>query len=856
MRHSAKLYRRLLSLYPVRFREEYQTPMERQFVDDYREASTRWDRTRVWQRAVWDIVLSAPEQLLSEFWFDLKHGLRAYRSRLFSMSLAIVALGLAIGASTGIFSVLNALLLRKLPFSHPAQLTELWLSPVSAMQGRAAFTDWHRHSAYLQSAAAFSSSEMNLAGDRDALRVKVAETSCNFFDLLGVPPILGRSFARDEDILGHNAVAVISYGLWQQLFGGEPDVLGKTVGLNGHPFTVIGVLPASFDYPGKTNVWTPTVFDFEKIPKQGAFLVQTIGRLKQGVTIRQAREMFEAEVRRATPQAYRTVRIDEQNRPNLFSLQDRLAGPLRESSWVAAGMTFLVLLIACANVAQLILSRVTERRQELAIRAALGASRARLLQQLTTEATFLTVTSAALGVIVAKWTSGIASTVAPAQLATQQYRILDWRVIGFAIALAVVMGIVLGVAPSWFVGRLQLYGEAMRNQRGTRDRGTKRARAGLTILQAALTLCLVTSSLALGRAFVQLLHTDLGFHPANVVTLNVSLQGTRHNGRDKWEYYREVLNKLRALPEVEAAGAVRYLPLAKNIYMAGTFKLDSGQTVPRNIINAVTPGYFRAMGTTFLAGRDFEETQQEASNLSVIVNEAFAQQTGLGKRIIGRKLSVPWQRTPYTITGVVSTARITGPVEPGTSQIYWSIEEEPGPTLTMVAKVRGSAEDDRAMCRDEVRTVDPEVPIYDVKTLDQRLDDVLSGPRFYAKAAGFLALLAAVLAAVAVYGTTAYSIAQRTHEMGVRMAVGASYGRVRGMMLWESMKPVLTGMAAGLILSLASGRFLEHLIDTAQPAFSTWTAAAGLLLLAALIPGWRATARILSVDPVEALRAE
>ena len=609
MRGASKLYGWLLKLYPARFREEYETPMQRQFRDEYRAADRKRDIAALWLRAVWDLATSAPPEVLRELRLDLKHAARVYRKRSFSTILAVAALALAIGASTGVFSVLNALLIRSLPFSDPARLVEIWFSPVSPINGRAAFMGWHRKSPYLQNAAAFSLSDMNLAGDRDALRVKVAETSANFFKVLGVSPVVGRTFGQDEDISGRDQVAVISYGLWQQIYGGDPEVAGRLMRVNGMPLTIIGVAPSSFDYPGKMNIWIPTIFDFEKLPKRGAFLFRTVGRLKQDVGIRAAQEMFGAEVRRANPGNLVSLSAGEENLPRIVSLQNQLAGPVGRASWVLASMTLLVLLTAFANVAQLLLSRTTERRQELAVRAALGASRARLLQQLTTEATLLTMIGAAMGIGVAYWTSKIASSFVPAQLATQQYAVLDWRVLCFAAALALAMGITFGVLPVVLIGQINPAWHVVRSQPGTSDTGTKRPRAALVALQVALTLCLVASSLALGQTFLRLLHTDLGFRPAKVLTLNVSVQGMKYPGPREWQYYSAALSRLRSVPGVEAAGAVSHLPLATDIYMANSFKLDSGQSVKGIVMNAVMPGYFKAMEMRFIAGRDFAENK-------------------------------------------------------------------------------------------------------------------------------------------------------------------------------------------------------------------------------------------------------
>jgi putative ABC transport system permease protein len=687
-----RLYTLLLNLYPARFREEYQEPMERLFRDEYREADGRWQRALLWLRALADLAFCLPEQICRELWLDVKHGMRVYGKRPLTAALAVAALGLAIGASTGVFSVLDALLLRSLPFSHPERLVELVNPVMTAGSGRSDFVRWAGHNSYLEDAATFSTSDMNVAGDQEVLRVKVTESSANLFHVLGVSPVSGRGFAAAEDVFGRNAVAVLSYGLWQQMFAGDPGVIGRTLHVNGSAVTVIGIAPAGFDYPQKTGIWLPTAFDFERVPKRGAFLFQSIGRLKPGVSLQTANEFFRAETRQAWPDGD----------AKLVSLQNQLAGPVRQASWVLAGMTLLVLLTACANVAQLLLSRTSERQQEMAVRAALGASRARLLQQLMTEASVLTTAGALLGLLVAYWVSRLASSVAPAQLGAQEYSVLDWRVLAFAAALALVMGMIVGALPRLI--------------------STRRIRFGLLAMQAALALCLISSSLVMGRTFLELIHANLGFRPANVVTLNVSLQGSRYRaGSGEWSYYSEALSRLRSVPGVSSAGAVSYLPLATHMYMVFPFKLDSRQTLNQVVVNSVTPGYFQAMGTGFLAGSDL------ASEPGVVVNAAFADSAKLGTAIVGRQLLAPWTTTPYRIVGLVATVRNAGPAGGGIAQVYFPVQGEPPPALTLVARVSGPAEEYLARCRDAVKRADASVPIYDVKTLGQRLSDGASG---------------------------------------------------------------------------------------------------------------------------------
>jgi putative ABC transport system permease protein len=821
-------------MYPATFRERYRDAIERQFEDEYREASTPTERAALCLRATRDLATSVPAEFSRELAQDLKYAFRMHRKRPLSTVLAVAALGLAIGACTGVFSVLNALLLRTLPFQNPEQLVELHRPPVTAGKGRAAFHEWASQSPYLTDAAAFSASDMNLSLRHGALRVRVAETSANFLELLGTPAVFGRAFTAGEDAPGRTRVAVISHSLWHQLFGGSPAALGGSVHLNGTPLTIIGVAPPKFDYPSGTSVWMPTVFDFENVPKHGAFFFQTIGRLKPDLTVAQSRRLFEAEVQRDDPES---LRADEPNRARILSIRDELSGPIRRAGWVLSAMILLVLLTACANVAHLLLSRITERRQELALRTALGASRARLIQQLTTEAAALTLTGAAAGLLVAHWASQLASAVAPPQLAVQQYTILDWRVVAFAASLAVVTGIIFGVLPFLLLGRMHAS-----------------IRSTLLAVQAGLTIVLLASSGALGQTFLQLLDTDLGFRAGNVVTMSVSTQGTKYRGAALWQYYSEALARLSSTSGVLAAGAVSYLPLATKAYMAGSFKLDSGQTIERVVTNAATPDYFRAMGTSFLAGGDFGRGQP--SDPVVIVNEAFARTTSLGTRIIGRSITANWSDTPYRIAGVVETSRAAGPSHQGTPMIYWPVEEEPPPNLTFVARVEGDAGASLARCRDALVAVDRQVPVHDVRTLEQRLAEVLARPRFFTTATLFLTVVALFLAALGIFGTAAHAVAQRSREMGIRMALGASYGRLRTMLLRESIAPVVLGAGAGIALALSAGRYLEHLVSGVRP-IEAWTcAAAALLLAAALTAAWRATARLLAIQPAEAVRSQ
>jgi predicted permease len=854
-----RIFRILLRLYPARFREEYAAPMERQFWDEYRETQGRGARARLSLQALADLAVTAPAEIARELRQDLRYAARAYRRRSLGTALALGALALAIGATTGIFSVLNAVLIRSLPFQDPDRLVELLLSPTNVANGRVAFRAWRSASPCLADATGYATNEMNLSLAREAARVRVTETTANFFRMLGTEPEFGRGFADDEDIPGRNNVAVIGYGLWQRFYGGDPRVLGSSIRLNGVPLTVIGVAPQGIDYPEKTAVWTPTVFDLERIPKAGPFGWRTIGRLKPGVSLARATALFEAEVLRADGGRRRPREQGFSNDPHLFSLRDRLAGPVRSASLMLMGMVVLVLLIACANIAHLLLSRSTERRQELAVRAALGASRARRVQQLVTEATALTAAAALAGMAVAHWTARLADSASPAQLSARQYTVLDWRVIVFALGLTVLTGIVFGVLPASLIGRMQPGQDVIRTQPGSRGSGVSRMRAVLTAMQAALTVALVAGSFSIGHSFLKLLGTDLAFRTDHIVTLNVSLSGTRYE-TDSHErrYYGEALERLRQVPGVESAAAVSNLPLISSMFIGGRFELDSGERGKMAVLNAASPGYFRTIGIEVVEGREFTEGDRQGAERVVIISDDLARSFGR-ERLVGRKLHLGWRGSPQTATivGIVRAQRILGPARESSAQIFRPVEQSPPGFVTFVAKVRGDPEAYLPVCRDALRRIDRDVPVYDVRTLDQILAATLARPRFYTIAILFFAGFALLLAVAGTYGVATYSVAQRTQEIAIRIAVGASPHRLRGMLCRQSMLPVGAGALAGVFGAAGLGRFLRHLIAGVEPT-GLWNCAtaASVLAAATAVAVWAATDRIIRMDPTAALRVE
>ncbi|MBZ5495576.1 MAG: ABC transporter permease [Acidobacteriia bacterium] len=849
MSDPSRLYRLLLRLYPARFREEYAALLQLQFQDDYRGVRGRPALLAFWARVLCDLAVSIPTEIGHEVSQDVRTSARVYWRRPLATGLAVIALAMAIGVTTGVFSVLNGVLFRSLPFREPERLVQIWMF---RFRGQGEVKDWGNHSAYLAEAAETSTLEVNLDRGAEAKRVTVTEVSSNFFQVLGVEPELGRAFAPDEDTRGPGVV-VIGYGLWRDFWSGDRDVLGSTVRVNGVPLTVIGIAPRGFDYPSRTSMWAAVP---KGLPRgYGVWDSDIVGRVKPGIPMPQAKAMFTTELRRVYPQ--RNIEFMMRN-ARFMPLRDELAGPVSRASAVLFAAVLLVLCIACANVAQLLLSRTNERRLEMSIRAALGASRSRLLQQLITEATVLTLLGTILGLPVAWWASALATRFEPAPLAAQSYVVLDWRVLAFMAAATVGTGVIFGLLPALTIRRMQPVDEIIRSQPGVAGSGPGKVRTSLVALQAALTVALLAGCIMMGRSFLKLLGADLGYQTTQVVTMRASVAGIYDKNREL-QFYSAALERLRATPGVESAGAVRYLPLIDSDWrlLNTNMSSESGAMVSGHVVgNTVTSGYFGAMGIHFVAGRDFTAAEYAARDHVVIVDESFAQRSGLGTRIVGTRGYLG--KVPYTIVGVVRDIWLGGPASKQNMLIYQPLEEKSAPGyLTFVARVRGRADAYLQACRTAVQGVDPRIPIYDAATLDQRLSGNLLRPRFYTTAILFLGVFAMVLAAIGIYGVASYSVTQRTHEIGVRIAIGAAPGKIRAAIVRQGMVPVIAGMCAGVAGAIVSGKFLTSLMSSSEPLrMQTCILGVLLLTLTALAAIWFATSRVIRIDPMAALKSE
>jgi predicted permease len=657
---------------------------------------------------------------------DLEYTLRLWAARPWQAALAITALAIGIGANTGVFSVGNALLLRSLPFREPDRLALLheFFPPHDTAKE---FHQWRQQSGYLADAALFEENDVNLGGMRVGSRARLAQTSGNFFSVLGTRPVLGTGFTAAEDVdgtgwglPGRNAVAVIGYGLWQQLFGGDPKVLGATIRIDGNPLTVVGVAPPGFDYPGRAVLWKPAAFS----PGNNGW--GTVARLKPGITLPQARAAFAVEAERLSP---RLGGIDNSNlRPSMTSLQDGLAGPVKNPSLMFMGAVVLVLLIACTNVANLLIARTTDRAAELSIRSALGASRARLARQMLTECLLLSFVATLVGLVIAYATTSLAGKVQPPPLGTQSYSILDGRVLAFTLMVSVITALALGVLPSLYVGRVHNF----RSRSSTRTRGSRLLRQSLVVTQVMLTMILLAESASLGRAFVQLMRIDRGYEVKGVVTVGVSLDGTTHQlDKRQLPYFEEVLDRIRSLPGVRTASATEFLPLYASAFVGGPFGLDGHPAKRSSMMVPVLSGYFQTMGARILYSREFTEAEVRSGAKVAVVNERFAAGFGAPQDAVDRQLTIGTE-TPWKIVGVVKGMEYeTDPTTANGNQVFIPSATPGSFSSTFVARVDGRAEDHLAAIRDAIQSVDPQVPVFAVKTMEQRLDEVFAAPKVY-----------------------------------------------------------------------------------------------------------------------------
>jgi predicted permease len=788
--------------------------------------------------------------------------------------VAVLTLALGIGACTAIFSLINAALLRALPFPDADRLAVIWAdNPILKLglsgipPANADVAEWREQSASFAKIAAFSPRTADLADGGDPERVGAAGVTAGFFETLGVTPLLGRTLAADEEAPGGPPVALLSHGLWQRRFGGDPTLLGKAISINGDRRTVIGILPPYFDFPraaewpaffpfaGRTDVWLPLAFraaddgsgwsNWQSRSERG---LAVIGRLKREVGLRQAQaEMDAFAARRAKdhPDTHKDLGL------KLVSLREQLAGKSQKALLILFAAVGLLLVIACVNVANLLLARGVARQQELAVRAALGAGRGRLIRQLLTEGFLLALLGSGLGLLVAAGCLKVFLALNPSTHSRLDEASLDPAVLGFAALIAMVASVVFGLVPALQASRCDLRKALHESGRGGEGAVRERVRGGLVATEVALAVVLLTTAGLMVRSFLRVQAVQPGFRSDSVLAFDI-------NGRPA-AFFQQLSARLEALPGVRSVGAISYLPLGggENV---GSFEVEGEPpVVPGNEPKAerrwVTPGYFAAMGIPLQRGRVFTSRDTAGQPSVVVINETLAEQFFGARDPVGHRLKV--QGAWRTIVGVVSdvkSASLESDVRP---QVYRPHAQDPWPPMTVVLHTEGNPLALASVVRGEVKALDSQLPAAKMRTMEQVISNATGPRRFNMALLAFFAVAALLLTIMGIYGVVAFLVGRRSREIGVRIALGAQRRAVYRLVIQQGMKPVVLGGVAGLGGSLAASRLVAsqlYGISASDPL--TLGSILALLIAAALLACWLPARRAAKVDPMEALRYE
>jgi putative ABC transport system permease protein len=836
-----RLYRWLLRCYPAAFQEEYAREMERAFRDEIAESGGA--TLRIWLRLLLDLAISLPMQFASEAVQDLGHAMRMWAMRPLQTAFAIVALAIGIGANVGVFSVVNALLLRSLPFRDPGRLVAayVFLPPHATAKD---FHEWRAKSAYLSDAALVDEADVNLGSGRRGQRAHIAHASSNYFSFFGAPVLLGRGFEAGEDATNHPSVAILGYGLWQSLFAGDERVLGSQIRVNDQTLTIVGVAPKGFSYPHNAVLWMPAAYT----PGDNGW--QVLGRLRPGVSLTQADQALKIEADRLNPN--RTPQNKARYPTYLTSLQDSLAGPVRNASLLLMASVALILLLACANVANLLMARTADRFGELSIRSALGASRGRITQQLLTESLALSGLASIAGFGVALEAVVLAEKVQPSPLPSQAYSILDMRVLLFAIAVSLATGLLFGVLPSFYARRavtLQARGASV-------SRTSRWIREGLVAVQVMLSILLLASSVAIGRQFIGLMRMDRGYDTQHVATVSVSLEGTTRKNAPL-VYFEQVLERIRAIPGVRSATATDFLPLDATMFLGGPFGLDGRPARENSMVVPVQPDYFETMGGRILAGREITREEVRADAKVAVVNERFASNFGAPADVLNHSITIG-RAAPRKVIGVVKDMDYdAGIYDANSFEIFVPGHNPGGFYPTFAIRADSNAQQYAAKLRDVVASVDSQVVVFGAKTMEQRLAQTLVRPRFFSTGAVSFAVFAVLLAVIGIYGLVSYAVAQSSRELGIRMALGTTPLHLRGSVLGHGLIPVVLGSLPGIMGAMLASRYLGSLIAGTKPVDLPISALAiGFVILVAATSIWIASRKISRLDVMEILRAE
>jgi putative ABC transport system permease protein len=805
---------------------------------------------------------------------DVRYAVRMLLKNPAFTLVAALALALGIGANTAIFSVVNAVMIRPLPYRDASRLVMVWEDNRNRGKHQnvvspANFLDWKEQNDVFEDMAALYDTHLNLTGVADPEEIPGQRVTLNMFDLLGAQPMLGRTFEPDDAQPNRQNSVILSYGLWQRRFGGNADIVGQTIKLNTDIYTVIGVMPPDYQLfikrgsltGDRAEIWTPMLFDNDDRLRHGRYAT-AVARLKDGVTQQQAQSQMAA-LGDALEKQYPDFNTGWG--VNLVPFREQFTGEIRPALLVLLGAVAFVLLIACANVANLLLARAASRQKEMAIRLAIGASRGRIIRQLLIESMALACLGGAAGLLLAMWGVDALFALGPKALLPVSGARLNLIVLGFTMLVSLLTGAIFGLAPAMEASRTNLNETLKEGGKATVSGGrSHRLRNLFVIVEVAMALVLLIGSGLLIKSFVRLQSVNPGFNPANLLTVRVALPFAKYHGAGKSEqFFRDALARIRQIPGVRSASAVNFLPFTGPGAATGFTVVGRPWPLPGEwpVVDSrvCDAGYFQTMGIPLIKGRTFNEREQAVQSHVVVINETLAREMfpdedPIGKRLIIEMMNDP---PPSEIIGLVGDVKHAGFDGEVRAMAYWPQVELPYSDMTLVARTDGDPLNYVTAVRREVQALDNDQPIASVYTMGQLMSESVARARFSTTLLAIFAGVALILAAVGIYGVMSYTVTQRTHEIGIRMALGADNRAVMRMVIRQGMALAVIGVAAGLAASFALTRLLATLlfgVSTTDP--TTFIAIAliltGVALAACYVPARRAT----RVDPMVALRYE
>lgn len=802
---------------------------------------------------------------MSDFLRDLKFSLRSLARRPAFAAAAIATLAVGIGANSAIFSVVNAVLLRPLPYQKPADVVMLWETSSGDEPDEHGgvsgpnFVDWQRESQVFANLSAFDDKSMILTGQSGPEQITGTTASGNFFEVLGTPALVGRTFNAADEENEEQQVAVLSHGLWNRRFGADPKVIGSKITIDESPYVVLGVMPPEFHDPlnPKSDLWTPLGFNPSVVPR-GVHWLTAIARLKPGISLERAQAEMDTIASRLAKEHPDT---NEGQGIKLVPITDEIVGNVRPALLTLLAAVSIVLLIACANVAILLLARASGREREIAVRTTLGASRSALVRQLVTEGLVLGILGSALGVLLTYAGVRMLLAIEGGGLPRAEQIGIDGNVLAFTLGIGLLTGLLAGLVPAFQLSRREL-AQRLKDAGGRTASGGNRTRNALVVLETSLALVLLIGAGLVLKSLWRLQSIDPGFNPDNILTVQIDLAESKYpEPQQQAAFFERLLEQVAALPGAQSVAAISHVPLrgenVTSVFAENQPPADPNQPPTANF-RVATANYFTTMGIPLVRGRAFNNTDRENSPLVVIIDESMAERFWPGENPINKRLSFKSAEGPWlTVVGVVRGIRLVSLQEEASATVYTPFLQRPRKTMITLVRTAVTPLALTADVRRTVAAIDPDQPIQDVKPMQEYVSDSLAKPRFNMLVLTLFSLVALLLAALGIYSVLAYTVSQSQHEIGVRLALGAQRASVVGLVVKRALLLVALGLGLGLLAALASSRVISSLLFDVKPTDAlTYIAICLVLLLSALAASVFPARRASAVDPVTALRAE